>query len=78
MEKKQDGPFEERYDRRISNATERRQEALRDGDEDRAKRIDVYRKRLNREKDRKIEDLQRLPDPEEEILPVGATWIRAT
>jgi hypothetical protein len=67
-----------RYDRRISNATERRQEALRDEDEDRAKRMDAYRKRLNREKDRKIEDLQRLPDPEEEILPVGATWIRAT
>lgn len=64
-----------RYDRRVLNTEARLRDAYQTRDEKRIEGIGRYLRRLTRERERRLEDIQRLPDPEEEIVPVGATWI---
>ena len=65
-----------RYRRRITSALERAATARRRGYLERGVRIDRYRRQLERDLDREVAKLQRLPEPEETITPVGAAWVR--
>jgi superfamily II DNA or RNA helicase len=86
------GEFKTRYDRRIDRQRGRLRDvrlALAFGQsevdqkelkvlEERETKIEAYRKRLVREQKRGVELLQRLPEVEEIIEPVGAVWIETS
>jgi hypothetical protein len=67
-----------RFDRRIDSGHERARLAEREGDHDRAKSIRTYVRRVEREKERKLETLERLPDCVPAVEPVAAAWVTAT